>query len=72
MQFSKWFHEQGFTQEALAQRLGVTQGRIAQLLRGDLPSMQLAARIAKITDGEVTANDFLRSDVSASEPERAA
>lgn len=67
MQFSQWFRDRpNLTQEALAQQLGVTQGRIAQLLRGDLPSMQLAARIAKITDGEVTANDFLAPQQVAS------
>lgn len=60
MRFSVWFAAQeGLTQEAFAKEVGVTQGRIAQLLRGDVPSMTLAARIQKVTDGAVTPNDWL-------------
>ena len=60
MRFEDWFRQQdGLTQEALAQRLGVTQGRIAQIIAGEMPSMRLAARIAEITGGDVMPNDFL-------------
>lgn len=61
MRFADWFRQQeGLTQEALAQRLGVTQGRIAQIIAGEMPSMRLAARISEITEGKVMPNDFLR------------
>ena len=60
MRFSVWFaDQQNLTQEKLAKRLGVTQGRIAQLLGGDMPSMPFAAKIQKATDGAVTPNDFI-------------
>lgn len=63
MRLTEWFSAQpGLTQDALAKSLGVTQGRIAQLLGGDLPSMQLAIRIKEHTAGAVTPNDFLRLD----------
>lgn len=62
MQFSVWFAAQeDLTQQAFAKRVGVTQGRIAQLLSGALPSMALAARIQKATKGDVTPNDFMPS-----------
>jgi transcriptional regulator with XRE-family HTH domain len=60
MQFAAWFATQpDLTQEAFAKRVGVTQGRIAQLLNGSTPSLALAARIHDATDGAVTANDFV-------------
>ena len=62
MRFAKWFDRQrkqeGLTQQAFASEVGITQGRVAQLLKGDLPSMQLAFRITHATDGEVEPNDF--------------
>lgn len=63
MRFAKWFEQQaGLTQEAFAKNVGVTQGRIAQILAGELPSMQLASEIRKATKGAVTPNDFLQSE----------
>lgn len=62
MRLIDWFEtQQGLTQKAFADRVGVTQGRIGHLLRGDQPSMKLAARILKATGGKVTPNDFLSS-----------
>lgn len=67
MQLPDWLSQQkGMTQEALAKRVGVTQGRIAQLLHGELPSMPLAARIQEATGGAVTPNDFLQEREKAS------
>ncbi len=75
MKFTAWFAaQQGLTQEAFAKRVGVTQGRIAQILAGDVPSMPLAAKIQQETDGAVTLNDFFAAAAAAGrpEPERAA
>lgn len=47
------------TQEWLGRRIGRTQGRISQLVRGSWPSFKEASRIAEVTGGEVTANDWL-------------
>lgn len=53
------------TQEGFAERVGVTQGTIARLLPQDgrpplrRPSMRLASKIAEVTGGAVTANDFV-------------
>lgn len=67
MRFADWFNRQeGLTQESFAHAVGVTQGRIAQLLNGDLPSMQLAARIKEATGGKVTPNDFIQPERAAS------
>jgi transcriptional regulator with XRE-family HTH domain len=58
MQLSDWLAEKDQTQEAFAKVVGVTQGRIAQLLNGDLPSMALAMRIQDATGGAVALNDL--------------
>jgi transcriptional regulator with XRE-family HTH domain len=59
MRFDKWFYKQsGLTQEAFADAVGVTQGRIWQLLHGDRPSLRLGLRIEDATGGEVTIYDF--------------
>jgi transcriptional regulator with XRE-family HTH domain len=59
MRLAHWLEKSGTTQDALAKAVGVTQGRISQLLAGGAPSMLLAAQIARATAGAVTANDFL-------------
>lgn len=58
MQLSDWIIRQGLTQETFAKIVGVTQGRVAQILQGDMPSMALAVRIREATGGAVTPNDF--------------
>jgi transcriptional regulator with XRE-family HTH domain len=63
MRLADWLEQSGKTQEYLASVVGVTQGRISQLLKGDAPSMKLARKIAHATDGAVTANDFAESEV---------
>lgn len=45
---------------AFAEKIGVSDGRITQLCADDgWPSRKLAERIAKVTDGAVTPNDFV-------------
>lgn len=53
------------TQEAFAERVGVSQGTISRLMPQDgrpplrRPSLALADAIRKATGGQVTANDFV-------------
>lgn len=73
MRFSDWFEQQaGLTQEAFARTVGVTQGRIAQLINGELPSMKLALAIERATSGAVTPNDFSAGAGPTRESERVA
>lgn len=67
MKLADWIAESGLTQKAFAERVGVSQGRIAQIISGGYPRKGLAARIALATDGKVTANDFV-----ADQPEKVA
>ena len=65
MKLADWFSDTRKTQKWLADQVGVTQGRIAQIVGGDIPPLPLAARIEKATDERVTLRDFLPSEESA-------
>lgn len=56
-----WIKQAGTTQGALAGKLGVTQGRISQIIRGGTPSPALAVKLARHTGISVHA---FRPDVA--------
>jgi 3,4-dihydroxy 2-butanone 4-phosphate synthase/GTP cyclohydrolase II len=58
MKLSEWLANSGTSQSELARRLGVTQGRVSQLVAGALPSLDLANKIAAATGNKVRAQDF--------------
>jgi len=58
MKLSEWLANSGTSQSELARRLGVTQGRVSQLVAGALPSLDLANKIAAATGNKVRATDF--------------
>ena len=58
MKLSEWLANSGTSQSDLARRLGVTQGRVSQLVAGALPSLDLAIKIAAATGNKVRAQDF--------------
>lgn len=61
MRLSDWLAEAGITQDAFAKIIGVTQGRVSQLVRGERgsPSLSLATRIENATEGQVKPVDLL-------------
>jgi 3,4-dihydroxy 2-butanone 4-phosphate synthase/GTP cyclohydrolase II len=58
MKLSEWLANSGTSQSDLARRLGVTQGRVSQLVAGALPSLELAKKIAAATGNKVRPADF--------------
>ena len=58
MKLSEWLANSGTSQSELARRLGVTQGRVSQLVAGALPSLDLANKIAAATGNKVRPSDF--------------
>lgn len=71
MRLSDYLRETKTTQEAFAEAIGVTQGRVSQLIKGELPSfdraMDLIGRINAATGGLVTASDFRNSNAEAAQ-----
>ena len=69
MRFGEWLSKTGTSQDAAAKALGVTQGRISQLVLGGWPGRDLAANIRKLTKGEVTSDDFLPPEAASDQPQ---
>jgi 3,4-dihydroxy 2-butanone 4-phosphate synthase/GTP cyclohydrolase II len=59
MDLSGWLERNKTPRNAFARAVGVSPGRITQICEGELPSLELAERIARETAGAVTPNDFL-------------
>ena len=58
MKLSEWLINSGTSQSELARRLGITQGRVSQLVGGAQPSLDLANRIAAVSANKVRPSDF--------------
>lgn len=61
MKLDTWLRRAGTTRLAFAKQLGVSPATITALCNGDAPwmSRETAARIAELTGGAVTPNDFI-------------
>lgn len=60
MKLSEWMSWKGLTDEQLAGTVSVDRVTISRIRRGtNRPSWELAARLKEISDGAVTADDFL-------------
>lgn len=63
MKIDAWLNTKGNSARNLAQDVNTTEATISRLRHGRvLPSLELAARIAKATAGMVTANDFIETE----------
>lgn len=58
MRLSDWLANNGKSQTELARVLGITQGRVSQIIAGAQPSLELAVKIAAVTNGQVRPQDF--------------
>ena len=58
MKLSEWLINSSISQSDFARRLGVTQGRISQLVAGEQPSLELAMKIAGLSGNQVRPEDF--------------
>lgn len=53
MTLGAYLETHGLTQEAFGRRIGVTQGRVSQIIRDGTDSIETARRIFEETDGQV-------------------
>lgn len=65
MKFADHLAQRGLSQEAAAKELGITQGRVSQLVKGGRPGWKLTARIKDWSGGRVTPDDWLSDDCVA-------
>src|SRR3954451_14527383 len=59
MQLAEWLKQSKSTRARFALKVEISPGRVTQICEGELPSLDLAERIAKATGGAVTPNDFV-------------
>jgi len=64
MKLIDYLKESGLKQEDFAALVGVTQGRISQLVAGDSPSLPLALRIFDETKGRVGLSDWQTAEAA--------
>ncbi len=65
MKLAEWLINSGTSQSELARRIGITQGRVSQLVAGAQPSLELAIKIAAATGDKVRPQDFGDQDMTA-------
>lgn len=58
MKLPDWLDKTSTSQSALAKAIGVSQGRVSQLIAGAPPSLDLALKIATFTNNAVRPEDF--------------
>jgi 3,4-dihydroxy 2-butanone 4-phosphate synthase/GTP cyclohydrolase II len=64
MKLTEWLSNTGTSQSDLARQLGITQGRVSQLVAGASPSLELAIRIAAVTGQKVRPQDLKESPMT--------
>jgi 3,4-dihydroxy 2-butanone 4-phosphate synthase / GTP cyclohydrolase II len=64
MKLAGWLTNSGTSQSELARSLGVTQGRVSQLVAGAQPSLELAIKIAAATGNRVQPQDFREGEMT--------
>ena len=64
MKLAEWLINSSTSQSELARRLGITQGRVSQLVAGAAPSLDLAMKIAAATNNKVRPQDFGDHDMT--------
>jgi len=64
MKLADWLSNSGTSQSELARFLGITQGRVSQIVAGAQPSLELAIKIAAVTGQKVRPQDFRDADMT--------
>ena len=58
MKLSEWLANSSTSQPEFARQLGVTQGRISQIVAGEQTSLDLAMKSAGLTNNQVRPQNF--------------
>ena len=64
MKLAEWLTNSDTSQSELARGLGITQGRVSQLVAGAQPSLELAIKIAAATGNKVQPQDFREGEMT--------
>ncbi len=72
MRLADWLKEEGLSQVAFANRIGVTKSAVGRWCLGAWPGPEHLGLIKRHSKGKVTPNDFLPDDEECSPPLEAA
>lgn len=68
MKLGEWLSSKGMSQQAFADKAGVSQGAVARFVLGRrMPNREMMRKISEATEGQVTPNDF--HDLSQHQPD---
>jgi predicted transcriptional regulator len=59
MKLVEWLNHRRMTHEAFGILIGAERSAVTRYVNGRMPKSVILARIAAVTDGQVTANDFV-------------
>ena len=66
MQLQQWLKKQSMPIMVFAERVGAHRSSIYRFIKGQtLPRREVLRRIAEVTRGQVTANDFVEPEVDS-------
>jgi 3,4-dihydroxy 2-butanone 4-phosphate synthase / GTP cyclohydrolase II len=68
MTLDQWIKQSGTRKMDIARALGISPGRVSQLLAGEMPSLDLAVKIQRLTGNQVRPESF-SGPLSAEQPE---
>lgn len=69
MTLSEWLRSQNMSHEEFAERIGRDRSAVTRYVNGTrMPRREVLEQIADVTDGAVTANDFVEPPAPAPEP----
>ncbi len=58
MTLDQWIKQSGTRKGDIARSLGISPGRVSQLLSGEMPSLDLAVKIQRLTGNQVRPESF--------------
>lgn len=66
MKLAEYLRSSSITYRQFAAALGCDPAQVSRWVTGRrMPTMEMAARICRVTDGQVTPNDFLPTEATA-------
>jgi len=65
MKLKKYIQDEGLILNKFARKCGISYQRLYCILNGSDPSLEVVAKVEKLTGGKVTLRDFLSEEVLA-------
>lgn len=64
MKLDEFLRREEITQEAFGKKLGLTQGRVSQIIRNGTNSLRVATKIEKLSGGRVSTREVMKLEAA--------